>query len=786
MDIVQRFQKSLDKYNRAKGLIDKREYDEAEKILREALSLYPRELLMEGGPEIDEELRNSYETLFSDISVQLAVIKSKREKMPRTKPVKKPPRKAEKKPAPKSSPTRSYVSLQDIVQRNLSQKSLYPEDSPVKHTLTEDIKLPEPEPEEEIFPEKEAPPEPEPEPEPAPAPETEPEPAPAPETEPEAVSPQEPEPEEIVPEPEPEAEAPEPLPAPEPPEPEEEPVFEEEPEDETPREEPPAAPAVPEAPPAPSAHPQSAEEKLRAEIKRFEESQKQQEQDAEYAGQETVEDFGPSGEEEAAADLADDLSETIAELPDDSPGPEIEEPEPEPEAVQPEPAPAEPEPQPAGEPAEAEEPEPAASEEEILEEAEEETAEEPEIEEIEIEDAEKKKGGLFSGIRKGISSLSSALRKKDKELEEEVLDLSEEEEKQEEVQPEQPEEAAAEPAAPEQPAEAAPAPAPEPAAQEQPAASDAGEEEVLDESEAAELMGEGEGEQPAGAPAEGEEEQEALLSEEELKQEGLKTDKKKRKKKRQRRQVDLSGVTTALAAVLAICLLGYGGYMFYNAHMAATSAQAPFEKGGEAALNGNLDQAVKQLSAYEEALAGTPGAQQAAAAVAVTWAETLRKKGLPGEAVKLLAPYASKENALPEAQEQTVQALMESFSGAPADEAADRFVQAKRLLEGSNIDPGTKSVLESRLADLGYVIHSDAVRSSINAGDPSMAVPVLGGLLDMKAYLDKSEVTHVERNAEKVAGLLKKRAAEARDAGDADTAATLEAKAGELAKKIGE
>lgn len=122
MDIIDRFQKSLTHYNKAKGLLDRGEIKEAEKLLNDALALYPREILMGGGPEVDDVLLTSYETLFTDIKVQLEVIKELIEEDEEYAPA--PPQitsldEMDEAPVNPISSSSTYVSLQDIVMRNM-------------------------------------------------------------------------------------------------------------------------------------------------------------------------------------------------------------------------------------------------------------------------------------------------------------------------------------------------------------------------------------------------------------------------------------------------------------------------------------------------------------------------------------------------------------------------------------------------------------------------------------------------------------------------------------------
>lgn len=122
MDIIDRFQKSLTQYNKAKSLLDKGNRDEAEALLTEALTMYPREILMGGGPDIiNEELLNSYETLFTDIKVQLEVIKELRaDSEDEDIPVPVVIDDAEVVQPGSITSSSTYVSLQDIVMRNMN------------------------------------------------------------------------------------------------------------------------------------------------------------------------------------------------------------------------------------------------------------------------------------------------------------------------------------------------------------------------------------------------------------------------------------------------------------------------------------------------------------------------------------------------------------------------------------------------------------------------------------------------------------------------------------------
>jgi hypothetical protein len=102
MDFFERYEKSLIAYNRASGLMDKGGLEEAEGLLREALSMYPREFLMDGGAAIDPHIRDSYDTLFTNIRIKLETLESLAGGGQRLD-------------------TRSITSLQELVLKNLSR-----------------------------------------------------------------------------------------------------------------------------------------------------------------------------------------------------------------------------------------------------------------------------------------------------------------------------------------------------------------------------------------------------------------------------------------------------------------------------------------------------------------------------------------------------------------------------------------------------------------------------------------------------------------------------------------
>lgn len=141
MDIIDRFQQSLTHYNRAKSLLDKGETSEAEDLLNDALALYPREILMGGGPDLDEVLINSYETLFTDIKVQLEVIKELREEdddyaQPAPQPHITSLEEIDDDISGPISSSSTYVSLQDIVMRNMKSGTI-PDITPVERVHKE-------------------------------------------------------------------------------------------------------------------------------------------------------------------------------------------------------------------------------------------------------------------------------------------------------------------------------------------------------------------------------------------------------------------------------------------------------------------------------------------------------------------------------------------------------------------------------------------------------------------------------------------------------------------------
>lgn len=99
MDFFERYEKSLTFHNRAAGLMEKGRLDEAQELLITALTLYPRELLMDSAVQIDPHIRQSYETLFNNIRIKLETLESLKE-------------------GPRLD-THSITSLQELVQKNV-------------------------------------------------------------------------------------------------------------------------------------------------------------------------------------------------------------------------------------------------------------------------------------------------------------------------------------------------------------------------------------------------------------------------------------------------------------------------------------------------------------------------------------------------------------------------------------------------------------------------------------------------------------------------------------------
>ncbi len=75
-EILQRYEDSLMAYNRAAGLMDKGRLDEAEELLKAALSRYPREVFMDEEQELDASMLDSIDTLFTNISDRLELVRS--------------------------------------------------------------------------------------------------------------------------------------------------------------------------------------------------------------------------------------------------------------------------------------------------------------------------------------------------------------------------------------------------------------------------------------------------------------------------------------------------------------------------------------------------------------------------------------------------------------------------------------------------------------------------------------------------------------------------------------
>ena len=98
-EIIQRFEESRNAYNKAASLMKSGRSHEAESLLRQALTLYPREIFLDEDIEIDKSVLDSYDLLFSNIRERLEKIERDRELPPRLD-------------------SRAIKSLQDLIERN--------------------------------------------------------------------------------------------------------------------------------------------------------------------------------------------------------------------------------------------------------------------------------------------------------------------------------------------------------------------------------------------------------------------------------------------------------------------------------------------------------------------------------------------------------------------------------------------------------------------------------------------------------------------------------------------
>lgn len=98
-EIILRFEESRNAYNKAASLMKSGRNHEAELLLRQALTLYPREIFLDEDVEIDKSVLDSYDLLFSNIRERLEKIERDRELPPRLD-------------------SQAIKSLQDLIERN--------------------------------------------------------------------------------------------------------------------------------------------------------------------------------------------------------------------------------------------------------------------------------------------------------------------------------------------------------------------------------------------------------------------------------------------------------------------------------------------------------------------------------------------------------------------------------------------------------------------------------------------------------------------------------------------
>lgn len=104
MDIFDRYEESLSAYNRATRLLEKGSLDEAEPLLREALTTYPRQALMDGDEQVDDIVRKTFTSLFENIRSRLIEIDRERS-------------------SGRSLSMSDFASLQSIVERNEAMRA---------------------------------------------------------------------------------------------------------------------------------------------------------------------------------------------------------------------------------------------------------------------------------------------------------------------------------------------------------------------------------------------------------------------------------------------------------------------------------------------------------------------------------------------------------------------------------------------------------------------------------------------------------------------------------------
>ena len=286
---------------------------------------------------------------------------------------------------------------------------------------------------------------------------------------------------------------------------------------------------------------------------------------------------------------------------------------------------------------------------------------------------------------------------------------------------------------------------------ETPAAEPAAEPEILEQpAEAVELVVEPEPEEPAPEPEpanEEEEDEEALLSADEMK--ALKAKSQKKPIITVEATVDFSGV---FGTIIIVIMFGVGIYLFAQNYLSTTAMDTAYKRTEEAAKQKitGMDELLAGAQTYKEFLSDSANVNDTMPFIVAGWGASLQndKNGRAdaAEMIWIFKKQGLKSELLDEEAAGSLMAAMNVRieTGRP-EIACEQFSMAANLLAENSLPAAQRRLYGMRLAKIGYALSGKEAPKTPK--DAKAAREVLVKMAAMKEYLPASENAVIQRKA---------------------------------------